>query len=77
VRRESDEEVKRRETQMAEAVSTDVIIKIDAPRRSEPRRVAETPRLPGSRHDYFIAMFPYKQDREMPTIRRSGRPQLR
>jgi F420-dependent oxidoreductase-like protein len=65
---QSDEEMKRRETEMAEAVGTDVIIKMGraAGTIGTAKQVAETLRAyQDLGFDYFIAMFPYKQDREM------------
>jgi F420-dependent oxidoreductase-like protein len=65
---ESDQETKRREEQVAEALGTDLLFQMGRATGTigTVEQVAETLRAYRDLgFDYFIAMFPYKQDREM------------
>ncbi len=65
---ETDEEMKRREAQMAAALGTDLIFNMGRASGTigTAKQVAETLRsYQDLGFDYFIAMFPYKQDGEM------------
>ena len=65
---ESDEDMKRREERMAEALGTDVLFKMGRASGTlgSAEQVADTLRTYRDLgFDYFIAMFPYEQDREM------------
>jgi F420-dependent oxidoreductase-like protein len=65
---ESDGEMKRRETEVAEALGTDLLFQMGRASGTigTAQQVAETLRAYRDLgFDYFIAMFPYKQDREM------------
>src|SRR5262249_8677159 len=65
---ESDEEVKRREAQVAEALGTDLLFQMGRASGTIGTEEQVRESLRSYRElgfDYFIAMFPYKQDREM------------
>jgi F420-dependent oxidoreductase-like protein len=65
---ETDEEMKRREAEMVSALGTDLIFSMARASGTigTAEQVAETlRRYRELGFDYFIAMFPYKQDREM------------
>ena len=65
---ETEEEMRRREAQMAAALGTDVIFNMGRASGTigTAEQVAETLRgYQDLGFDYFIAMFPYKQDKEM------------
>jgi F420-dependent oxidoreductase-like protein len=65
---ENEDELKRRETDVAKALGSGGILRMaqNSGTVGTPERVAETLRsFQELGFDYFIAMFPYKQDREM------------
>jgi alkanesulfonate monooxygenase SsuD/methylene tetrahydromethanopterin reductase-like flavin-dependent oxidoreductase (luciferase family) len=65
---ETEQEMKQREAQVVAALGTDVLLKMGRASGTigTAERVAETlRRYQDLGFDYFIAMFPYQQDREM------------